>query len=194
MRRAAYSVPQRFNAGNLAVHKTPKNDMFQVPIDGRPQWMWEDREPVVFTEIEPVRIVKKGADRYFIDFGRDAFANLRITLPAEAGIEGRKLRIHLGEKLSAADTIDAKPPGSVNYREISLDLHAGQTVYQLTIPSKPAHLKPPAVMMPANLGEVTPFRYCEIEGSPVALDKSMRPTARSVYLIRRCRRRIPLFR
>jgi hypothetical protein len=126
---------------------------------------WLQSEEVV-TSVPPQRQEVHG-DTLFADFGQDAYGTLELTfhVPPPAG----KYIVRLGEKLSAGGTIDRKPPGSVNYREIELVPRDGRRVYKLEIPSKPAHRNPAAVKMPAQIGEVTPFRYAEIEGPPGAL-------------------------
>ncbi|MDQ3812903.1 MAG: alpha-L-rhamnosidase, partial [Armatimonadota bacterium] len=121
------------------------------------------------TPVKPVRFEKRGAI-YFADFGQDAYGNLQITFPDAVPVA--TLIIRLGEKLDADGTIDRKPPGSVNYREIPLTMQTDRRVYQLEIPTKPRHLDKAAVHTPPEIGEITPFRYAEIENSPVPLDES----------------------
>jgi hypothetical protein len=120
-------------------------------------------------QIEPVRLEMRGGV-CFADFGTAAYGNLQVVFPSHQSVT--KLIVRLGEKLDGNGVIDRKPPGSVNYREIGLDTREGQSIYKLDIPSKPFHQRAAAVKMPSSIGEVTPFRYVEIEGSPVALDKS----------------------
>lgn len=121
---------------------------------------WLQSEEVV-TAVPPERQEIRG-DVLFADFGQDAYGTLEVTfrVPPPAG----KYVVRLGEKLSADGTIDRKPPGSVNYREIQLVPREGRRVYKLEIPGKPAHRNPVAVKMPSQIGEVTPFRYAEVEG------------------------------
>lgn len=127
----------------------------------------ETRPALQITLVEPIRFEKRGAI-YFADFGKDAYGNLQITLPANA--PDATLIARLGEKLAADGTIDRKPPGSVNFREITLATQPEKRVYQLDIPTKERHRNPAAVHTPPEIGEITPFRYVEIENSPT-LDK-----------------------
>ncbi len=117
---------------------------------------------------DAVRFEKRGAV-YFADFGADAYGNLQITLPKDA--PPATITVRLGEKLNADGTIDRKPPGSVSYREVKLTTRADQQVYKLDIPVKERHKNPAAVHTPREIGEIAPFRYAEIEGAPVALEK-----------------------
>ncbi|HTL28404.1 MAG TPA: family 78 glycoside hydrolase catalytic domain [Tepidisphaeraceae bacterium] len=128
-------------------------------------------EPVKLevTNVAPVRFEQHG-ETYFADFGQDAYGNLQITLPKDTPTA--TLTVRLGEKLSTDGTIDRKPPGSISYREVKLVTRADQSVYKLDISTKERHKNPAAVHMPVEIGEVAPFRYIEIEGSPAPLDKS----------------------
>ncbi|KAK6495505.1 hypothetical protein TWF481_002555 [Arthrobotrys musiformis] len=77
------------------------------------------------------------------------------------------LTIRLGEKLDAkTGAIDRKPYGSVNYRQLSLVTRSGQSLYRLQIPPKPQHNNTKAVRTPPEIGEITVFRYTEIDNAP----------------------------
>lgn len=125
----------------------------------------QQRPTLFVTPIAPVRFEKRGAV-YLADFGADAYGNLQIALPVAANAQ---IKVRLGEKLDEAGNIDRHPPGSVNYVETTLAIYPQQTVYQLQIPKKPRHNDKAAVHPPREIGEITPFRYVEIEGLP-ALD------------------------
>lgn len=104
----------------------------------------------------------------FADFGADAYGNLQINIPLP--VTATNFTIRLGEKLDATGAIDRRPYGSVNYQELSLVTQSNQTVYQLQIPPKPQHSNPQAVHMPPEIGEVTVFRYAEIDNAPTSLN------------------------
>src|SRR5581483_4500710 len=116
--------------------------------------------PLEITEVAPVRVEKR-VGVFFADFGEDVYGNLRIDFPAVTA--AATLKIRLGEKLAGDGTIDRKPPGSVNFREVELTTQPDQRRCQLAIPSK--RLGKDAVKTPPEIGEVTPFRYAEIEGA-----------------------------
>lgn len=122
--------------------------------------------PLEVTPIAPERVETRGAVT-FADFGRAAYGNLQLTLPSSA--TATTLTVRLGEKLADDGSLDRKPPGSVNYREVQLVTRDGSGVYQLVIPSKKFHLGAASVKTPASIGEVTPFRYVEIENSTTPL-------------------------
>ncbi len=125
------------------------------------------RPVLQITPVQPANFQKRGA-LYFADFGADSYGNLQITFPGDA--PASTLLVRLGEKLNADGQIDRTPPGSVNFLQIPLVTRVGQRVYQLQIPAKPRHQNKAAVHTPPEIGEITPFRYVEIENSPVALD------------------------
>lgn len=121
---------------------------------------------LVVTEVAPAKLERRGAG-YFADFGADVFGNLRVTFPDD--IPAGTVIVRLGEKLDAAGAIDHRPGGSINTVETTLVIRPGRRVYELTIPPKQRHEDPAAVRPPAEIGEITPFRYVEIEGSPAPL-------------------------
>jgi hypothetical protein len=122
------------------------------------------------TEIAPQRVVQKGKGRYFVDFGKAAFGTVRVTLTADKA--GRELECHLGEALESGNTLDRSPPGCVRYRMIRLALKKGTHTYTVEIPADQRNTGTLAIRTPATVGEVMPFRYCELVGCPSPLDES----------------------
>jgi len=142
--------------------------MYCHPLTAAPPAAAQQVRPVLqITPVKPVLFEKRG-EIYFVDFGADAFGNLQITFPDAVPVA--TLTVRVGEKLDANGLIDRKPPGSVNYREVTLTTQTTQRVYQLQIPTKPRHRDKAAVHTPPEIGEITPFRYAEIENSPSVLD------------------------
>jgi hypothetical protein len=117
---------------------------------------------LVDTPILPVYQSRVGATSYFVDFGRTVFGTLEVEIACE--LERSVIRIHLGEKLAGPEQLDRKPGGTVRYREIPLKLKAGTHRYRLVIPEDERNTGERAIKMPPEIGEVMPFRYCEIEG------------------------------
>jgi len=120
------------------------------------------RPQVLETERPPVALVRD-ADGVFADFGLAYFGTVAFT--ATAATAGQEVRIHLGEKLGDDDRIDRQPPGTIRYRCLALALQAGTHAYRLGIPPLERNTGPAAIPMPAEIGEVLPFRYCQIEGA-----------------------------
>lgn len=116
--------------------------------------------PLQITE-EPPSIVEKHDDTYFIDFGRDSFAQLKLLLFSATGNDTVTVRI--GEAVNANGRVNRRPPGSVYYGQFSLALRKGLHTYKIKISKNAYNTRPEAIKMPADIGEVAPFRYCEIE-------------------------------
>jgi len=121
------------------------------------------------TEVAPVVFEKRG-NVLFADFGKDAYGNLQIDF--SAALPDGVVKVRLGEKLAEDGAIDRKPPGSVSFREVSFLTKPGRRHYRLAIPLTPRQRLPVAVKMPSTIGNVTPFRYAEIEGAALPLEKS----------------------
>lgn len=117
--------------------------------------------------VRPVSFRKEG-DRHFYDFGKAAFGTVRIVLPPMERV--RTVRVRLAEKLSGEYRLDSRPPGSVRYREISLEVGPGVRMVEASIPPDPRNTKPGAILMPDCIGEVFPFRYCEVVSPGVLLE------------------------
>ena len=117
--------------------------------------------PLQISDEHPALIKKPSAAHYFIDFGKAAFGQLQLTLTAAAA---DTLTVHLGEALKNG-RINRKPPGSVRYAAYKLPLTAGTHTYIVKIrpDQRNTNVKGGAILMPDYIGEVFPFRYCEIE-------------------------------
>ncbi|MBP7050593.1 MAG: alpha-L-rhamnosidase [Phycisphaerae bacterium] len=126
------------------------------------------RYPLVTTAIQPTRVVKKTDSSYFIDFGKAAFGTVELTLTSPEA--GRQVEVHLGEVPAGADAIDRNPGGSRRYRMMTLTPDQGKRTYRVAIAPDKRNTGPQAVRMPQAVGEVMPFRYCEIVNSPCEID------------------------
>lgn len=116
--------------------------------------------PLMQTSIAPVAVIKKGNGHFFFDFGKDAFGTVQIEFSSD--VEEQVVEIHLGEALSARHTIDRTPKGCIRYRKIVLQLAKGVSRYTVEIPPDKRNTGKGAIRMPPQIGEVMPFRYCEI--------------------------------
>ncbi|MGE5295780.1 MAG: alpha-L-rhamnosidase, partial [Solirubrobacterales bacterium] len=125
------------------------------------------RYPLTTTRVKPARVVKKAEGHYFIDFGKAAFGTVELTLTSPN--TGCKVEVHLGE-VAAGDAIDRNPGGSRRYRMMTLTLESGTRTYRVPITPDKRNTGPQAVKMPTDVGEVMPFRYCEIVNSPSEID------------------------
>jgi len=136
--------------------------------------------PLVKTSKPPVLVIQKNLlGNYFADFGKAAFGTLRLQIESQ---NTDSLVVHLGEKLEAPGLIKRNPGGTIRYRFIGLQVKKGTHLYTLRIPSIPRNSKYPAIVMPPEVGEVTPFRYCEIEShSSATVCKSAEQIAVNYY-------------
>jgi hypothetical protein len=128
------------------------------------------RYPLATTTVQPVRVVKKAEGSYFVDFGKAAFGTVELTLTSPQA--GRQIEVHLGEVPAGSDAIDRNPGGSRRYRMMTLTLDQGTRTYRVAITPDKRNTGPQAIKMPASVGEVMPFRYCEIANSPCEIDAS----------------------
>ena len=126
------------------------------------------RYPLATMRVAPVRVSRKAAGHYFIDFGRAAFGTVELKLTSPAA--GREVEVHLGEVPAGTDGIDRNPGGSRRYRMMRLTLDEGTRTYRVAITPDKRNTGSRAIKMPKDIGEVMPFRYCEIVNSPSALD------------------------
>ncbi len=126
-------------------------------------------EPVITTPVTPIKILKKTSGYYFIDFGKDAYSWLRLTLNAKSA---GKLMVRFGEK-AEDNAIDRHPGGTIRYADTTVVLKPGRHTYNIHTSPNYRNTHGSAVPVPEHLGVLLPFRYVEIEGSPAAIKKSM---------------------
>lgn len=102
----------------------------------------------------------------FVDFGKARFGRLRITLFGTA--EDDTVTIHLGEAIKD-NIIDRNPGGSIRYEFFKIRLQPDWNTYEIIIPTHNYARQDRIIRMPKYIGEVMPFRYCEIENYPGSL-------------------------
>ncbi|GEP95851.1 alpha-L-rhamnosidase-related protein [Chitinophaga cymbidii] len=117
--------------------------------------------PLQKTDQLPVRL-SSSAGTYRADFGKAAFGQIKLRLQT-AGHHDTVL-VHLGEAVLEDGSINRKPGGTIRYQVYKLPLRPGLHTYQVQIRPDRRNTGPQAIKMPAYIGEVLPFRYCEIEG------------------------------
>lgn len=124
--------------------------------------------PVELVEEKPVKVERDRAGVLKVDFGRVSFGNIEVTLPE--GTQA-KLRVHFGEAFKNG-RIDRKPPGTVRYAVVDVDVAGGDAVV-IAPPADARNTKTPAaVLTPGEWGVVLPFRWVEIEGWPAGADEA----------------------
>jgi len=119
-------------------------------------------------DVYPTSVRQLSKTTWFVDFGKDAFAQLRLTLFGKTSSD--TVLIHLGEAVKDG-RINRTPGGTIRYSVYKLALNAGWNTYQIVLNPDKRNTGPQAILMPEYIGEVTPFRYCEVEGYDQSLSK-----------------------
>ena len=162
--QSEYSQPQQFNTGELEREKSWPGESRWVKVGSgkNEKWAFEDRNPIDYHTVFPVKIELKPNNTWFIDFKRAAFAYARFSLDWKAGENEteKTITVRIGEK-AVDDSIDQKPGGGIIYKEYPLTIQPGKNDYVLKIPRFKPHY-PHSQPMPEHMPEVIPFRYCEI--------------------------------
>ena len=162
----AWSIPQQFNTGEFdRATKWPGESRWLqiVNENGQKKWGLENRHPVVYHDVKPVRQCVRKNGVWFFDFGRSAFATVNMNLtwiPKDTAQKELTLKINIGEK-GVGDSIDQKPGGGVIFRTYPMTIKPGTDNYSLQIPRfvpKFPHSQP----MPPQMPEIIPFRFCEV--------------------------------
>ncbi|GHT45041.1 hypothetical protein AGMMS49965_21650 [Bacteroidia bacterium] len=115
--------------------------------------------PLQITDELPVAIKRLGENHSFIDFGKASFGRLKLTLTAHQ--ETDTVIVRLGEAAKDGQ-VDREPNHSIRFSEYKLPLMSGTHTYLLKIHSR-------GRQMPDYIGEVMPFRYCELENYPAPI-------------------------
>jgi alpha-L-rhamnosidase len=118
--------------------------------------------PLQITNQKPVSFRHNNNGVYFVDFGKDAFSQLALTLYADD--DAQSVSVRIGEVVDLNGNINRKPGGNIRYAEYQIDLRRGLHSYKVQLKPNAVNTRPVAVKVPAYIGEVTPFRYCEVEG------------------------------
>lgn len=123
-------------------------------------------QDLVKTEISPVSVENCASDAVIIDFGKDAFARIKLSLDSP---DSRQIVVHLGEK-ARDGRVDRDPGASIRYAAYTLDIMEGRHSYSIEFRADPRNTATTPVgsgavpvLMPEEIGEVYPFRYCELD-------------------------------
>ncbi|MBF6596969.1 MAG: alpha-L-rhamnosidase [Fermentimonas sp.] len=119
-----------------------------------------DRHPVQKQDEYPVEIEQFDKVNYFADFGKSAFGRIRINLFSKTGTD--TIKLHLGES-QINGRVNREPGGSIRYSQYTIVPKSGLNSYVITIKPDEKNTGSQAILIPEHIGEVTPFRYCEIE-------------------------------
>lgn len=150
------------NHGKESAFSPVKSFMTAPVLDGKTATY-----PLQVTDEYPVKLLQDAKTAAFVDFGKAAFGKLKLTLSSSTGKD--TVIIHLGEH-SDGSKVDRKPGGTIRYAVYKLPLMAGRHTYTIKFRPDERNTKPKGnesgvdpVLMPGYIGEVYPFRYCELE-------------------------------
>jgi len=137
---SAWSTSQSFNTGS----PDPANRITTATY------------PIVQTRTNAVQTSTIAPGHILLDFGKDAFAGLQLTVDSTACA----LTVHLGESLTSGGGVNRAPGGSVRYHKAVVPINEGTQTITVPLTASDARKMTPEV------GPVMPFRYVEIENIP----------------------------
>ena len=155
-----FSAPQTFHTGEFFSKRNWPGESKWVRVEGASGigWAPEDRNPLVFRQVEPSKVVET-SDGYFMDFGKAAFAYVQMLIDfAPADTKEATLTIKFGEKAEQS-VIDPNPGACVVYKELELQIKSGKHLYNIEFP-RYSSIYPYSQTLPEFIPEVAPFRYC----------------------------------
>lgn len=163
---SSWSVAQMFNTSDFNVARKWPGESKWVRLKdpkGNESWTLENRHPVIYHSVKPVKQVERQNGIRFYDFEKSAFSTLDLNLtwiPKNENVQQLLLQVNIGEK-AVGDSIDQKPGGGVIFRTYPIKLKPGSHQYSLEIPRFVARY-PHSQVMPLQMPEVIPFRFCEL--------------------------------
>jgi len=162
-KKSRYSQPQKFLTGQFGEKGRAwpsESDWIELPDS---EWVLENRQRSSYHEIKPQEIKRLEDGHYFVDFGRAAFATLRLNLNSETA--GDSVVIYLGERRQG-NAVHKKPGVSnIGFKKTGLEIKKGQHTYTIDLPRFISHY-PNSQVLSRHMPEVTPFRYVEIVNCP----------------------------
>ena len=157
-----WTVQTRDNHGAASGYSAAKAFRTAATLDGETA-----RYPLEKTERQPVKVASLQQQTIVADFGNDAFGQLKLTV--STANPNDTITVHLGEQM-ANGRVNRHPEGSQRYSMYRLPLLQGTHTYYIK-PRKDKRNTTPRqnesgvdpIFMPDYIGEVFPFRYCEVQ-------------------------------
>ena len=174
-----FSKPQQFRTGNFNDTRRawPAESKWVRLDDG--EMVLENRQKASYHEIAPIEFLQTGPGHYFVDFGKAAFATIKVTATGKR--EGDSLVVYLGERRQN-NTVNKKPGRSnIGFKKAVIRLEKGKHEYTVQLPRFISHY-PNSQVLPEHTLEVLPFRYAEFVNAPEGLEaKDVRQIALFYY-------------
>jgi len=126
------------------------------------------RYPIQKQDDYPISLTKLSNANVLADFGKDTFGRVRLTLFGKS--DSDSVTIHLGENAKNG-IVDRIPKGTIRYSKYKIPLMRGWNTYTICIEPNSRNIGRATIRVPGYIGEVLPFRYCEIEGYDDAIEK-----------------------
>jgi len=163
--QSEFSLPQQFDTGDFGRKKMwpVESRWVKVGTDKNEKCAFEDRNPIDYHTVYPVKTVYKQENTWFIDFRRAVLAYVKLILDWKAGEneEEKTIIVRIGEK-AIRDSIDRNPGGGIIFKEFEISIKPGKHEYNLEIPRfKSRYLH--SQTMPEHMPEVIPLRYFDID-------------------------------
>jgi len=166
-RRTPWSSIQVFNTSDFDLARSWPGESRWVNLageDGKTAFTFENREPVNFHDVAPAKTTRLRNGNLLYDFKKDAFAYLALNISWNDKIKTDSLQVAIGEK-GIGDSLDEKPGGGILFGVYKIALKKGMSDYILELPRFVPQF-PHSEVMPLQMPEVIPFRYCVIKAIP----------------------------
>ena len=159
-RAGPYSTPRRFITGRFQGRSglfPGESRWVRTPAG---EWVLENRQRGGYVDVSPVSVATLGEGHYVADFGKAAFATLRLRAASPGA--GDSLVVYLGERKTENGEVHKNPGRSnIGFKRIGVALRKGTRTYQVDLPRHVSHY-PNSQVLAAHLPEVMPFRYAEV--------------------------------
>lgn len=115
------------------------------------------RYPIQKEQEVPMAVCNKGNNRIVADFGKAAFCG-QLYLKLTSNTERDTVIVHVGEAITPEGYVNRNPACKIRYYNYDLPLRLGTHTYQIQFRHGGGSIK-----IPSYIGQVSPFRYVELE-------------------------------
>ena len=152
---SSFSAVQQFNTDTkLSDPLTNNGVVFQSSTNPM-----ANRYSLRYVAVPAVLLTNTAPNRWFVDFGKDAFGFASVHLNGD--YSGTNVQARFGEMANGA-AVNTAPLGTVRYETATFPLQNGNFTYQMHPPANSGQTVSP----PSSFGVVLPFRYFELTNCP----------------------------